>query len=80
MRMNSFVDCTIAEREALQDARDTLIAVYVPEAEYLCFSDALKLAIERDAEAAMSLYESVLANNRSQLHLAEAAKVATTIH
>ncbi len=38
-------------------AEDMLIAAYVPEAEHLTREEALKLALERDKEAAMQLYE-----------------------
>ena len=39
---------------------DEMILAYVPEAEYISFSDALRLALERDVEAAIDLTIDIL--------------------
>jgi hypothetical protein len=39
-------------------AEDMLIAAYVPDAENMTREDALKLALERDEQAAMQLCQS----------------------
>lgn len=45
---------------AKEIAEDMLIQAYVPDAEYYSHEDALKLALERDAEAANELAGSCL--------------------
>lgn len=50
-----YVSAETREAIAKQEAEDILIAVYVPGAEHLTHAEALKLAQERDLEAAMAL-------------------------
>lgn len=48
-------DETIPEMIWRHMAEETLIAVYVPDAEWMARVEALELALERDKEAALAL-------------------------
>jgi predicted metal-dependent RNase len=47
---------TESMRQARTEFENVLIAVYVPEAEYLNRDESLKLALERDLRASLNLY------------------------
>lgn len=46
---------------------DMLIQAYIPDAEYLSHDDAMKLALERDEQAAMELENSVKDANQKRI-------------
>jgi len=49
------MDETFSEKVWRHMAEETLIAVYVPDAEGMTRAEALELALERDKEAALAL-------------------------
>jgi hypothetical protein len=74
--MANFLDDELTPFGWQELAEDILIRVYVPEADQMSHQDALRLAQERDIEAARNLYIDVA---QIQLDLVSAAKVAAEL-
>lgn len=60
MPVNKYSLETPAEAKARMEYETALIEIYVPEAAFMTRDQALKLAQERDAEAALNLKDSAL--------------------